>query len=201
MEFTFQHPHTDSRGARRYFTLASSPTEPQVRIGLRFYQPGSSFKRELLKITSQTPIVAGQLGGDFILPKDQQRKLVFIAGGIGITPFRSMLKYLVDTEQQRDVTLIYSARTSGDIVYQDVFNEARAKLGTKLHYFVGDPQAKDPFTNARITTASLQSLELDKDSLFYISGPHDMVVDTEKALHELGVPALHIRKDFFSGYA
>ena len=201
MEFTFQHPHTDSRGARRYFTLASSPTEPQIRIGLKFYEPGSSFKRELLKATSQTPIVASQLGGDFTLPKDQQRKLVFIAGGIGITPFRSMLKYLVDTEQQRDVTLIYSARSSGDIVYQDVFEQARVGLGAKLHYFVGDAQAKAPFTNARINVDSLQRLALDKDSLFYISGPHDMVVDTEKALHELGVPALHIKKDFFSGYA
>lgn len=201
MEFTFQHPHTDSRGARRYFTLASSPTEKDIRIGLKFYEPGSSFKHRLLEATGDTPIIAGQLGGDFILPKEPQRKLVFIAGGIGITPFRSMTKFLTDTQQHRDVTLIYSARTQQDVVYQDVFGAAAAQFGMKLHYMVGDQNVQPPFYTQRIDAQSLKALALSPDSLFYISGPHAMVVDTEHALRTLGVPASHIKKDFFSGYA
>lgn len=201
MEFTFQHPHTDSRGARRYFTLASSPTEPDVRVGIKFYDPGSSYKRELLGATKDTPIIAGQLGGDFTMPKDQNRTLVFIAGGIGITPFRSMIKYLVDTKQQRDITLIYSAHHSEDIAYRDVFDAAQAQLGVKTYYFVSDTHTKPPFYTARINGPLLKQLALDANSLFYISGPHDMVVDTEKALHGNGVPASRIKKDFFSGYA
>ena len=201
MEFTLQHPHTDSRGARRYFTLASSPTEPDVRVGLKFYDPGSSFKRELLKADGQTPIIAGQLGGDFTLPADAARKLVFIAGGIGITPFRSMVKYLLDTGQQRDVTLIYSARSGGDIVYRDVFEAARSQLHAKIYYLVGNTNVKPPFYPASITAQTLKRLAPDAGSLFYVSGPHGMVVDAEKALRENGVPPLHIKKDFFSGYA
>jgi len=201
MEFTFQHPHTDSRGARRYFTLASSPTEKELHLGLKFYEPGSSFKRELLKATSATPIIAGQLGGDFTLPDDTQRKLVFIAGGIGITPFRSMTKYLIDTAEQRDVTLIYSARTAGDIVYRDIFDAAQSALGAKMYYLVGDQHVKPPFFTARITAETLKQFAPDPNSLFYISGPHAMVVDAEKALRENGIPASHIKKDFFSGYA
>lgn len=201
MEFTFQHLHTDSRGARRYFTLASSPTEPEVRVGIKFYDPGSSYKRELLGITKETPIIAGQLGGDFTLPKDQRRKLVFIAGGIGVTPFRSMTKYLLDSQQQRDITLVYSARTSEDVVYRDVFDAAREQLGAKTYYVVGDTDVKPPFYTARIDATLLKRLAPDTNSLFYISGPHDMVVETEKALRSNGVPSSRIKKDFFSGYA
>lgn len=201
MEFTFQHPHTDSRGARRYFTLASSPTEPEIRLGLKFHNPGSSYKRELQRATSETPIIAGQLGGDFTLPKDKERALVFIAGGIGITPFRSMLKYLLDTKERRDVTLIYSASTNKDILYRDVFDAAHAQLGIKTYYLVGERHAEPPLYTARITASTLKRLAPGTDSLFYISGPHDMVVDAEKALRKNGVPRSHIKKDFFSGYA
>ena len=100
MEFTLAHPHPDSRGNRRYFTLASSPTEDVVRLGIRFYQQGSSFKKALYRMDGRTKIVAAQIAGDFTLPADPQQKLVFIAGGIGITPFRSMLKYLLDSQPE-----------------------------------------------------------------------------------------------------
>lgn len=201
MEFTFQHPHTDSRGARRYFTLASSPTEKEIRLGLKFYNPGSSYKRALLKATSETPIIAGQLGGDFTLPNDASRKLVFIAGGIGVTPFRSMVKYLLDTNQKRDITLIYSAKTSDEIVYRDVFEAARTALGANVYYLVGDANTQPPFHTGRISAETLKRLAPNSDSLFYVSGPHDMVAETERALRANDVPASHIKKDFFSGYA
>lgn len=202
MEFTFQHPHTDARGARRYFTLASSPTEANVHIGIKFYEPSSSFKRELHTITDETRIIAGQLGGDFTLPKDPSRKIVFIAGGIGITPFRSMLKYLVDTNQARDIVLLYAARTPADIVYRDVFDEAATKLGVRVVYLVDSGQAVAPFRVGRVTPELIQELIPDfAERLFYISGPHGMVVGTGESLTKIGVPARNIKKDFFSGYA
>lgn len=105
MEFTLAHPRPDSRGNRRYFTLASSPTEEGVRLGVRFYQQGSSFKQALYRIDNRKKIITAQIAGDFTLPSDPAQKLVFIAGGIGITPFRSMLKYLLDTKQRRDIVL------------------------------------------------------------------------------------------------
>src|SRR5579884_4444100 len=83
MEFTLAHRKPDSRGNRRYFTLASSPTEDNLRLGVRFYPEGSSFKRTLSRIDNRSKILAGQLAGDFTLPRDPGQKLVFIAGGIG----------------------------------------------------------------------------------------------------------------------
>src|SRR5438270_7311425 len=138
MEFTLAHPKPDSRGNRRFFTLASSPTEESLHLGVRFYANSSSFKRALYRIDGRTKIIAGQIAGDFTLPRDPRQKLVFIAGGIGITPFRSMLKYLLDTQQRRDIVLFYANRTANEIVYQDVLSVAGAKLGVKTFYTLTD---------------------------------------------------------------
>src|SRR6185437_10266431 len=120
MEWTLQHPKTDSRGNRRYFTIASSPTETSLMLGVRFYQNGSSFKKALLALNPGEKIVGGQIAGDFTLPKDKRQKLVFIAGGIGITPFRSMLKYLVDKHEKRSIVLFYANKHAEEIAYADV---------------------------------------------------------------------------------
>ncbi|HSW80817.1 MAG TPA: RnfABCDGE type electron transport complex subunit D [Candidatus Saccharimonas sp.] len=201
MEFTFQHPQTDARGARRYFTLASSPTEPDLRVGVKFYQPSSSYKRWFFTVKPGTPLIAAQLGGDFTLPKDQTRKLAFIAGGIGATPFRSMIKYLLDTNQQRDIAMIYGAKTPADLVYRDVFETARQTMGARITYALGSGGVQPPMYNTRITDSLIKQAIPDfAERLFYISGPHAMVVAAEEALHTLGVPRRNIKKDFFSGY-
>jgi ferredoxin-NADP reductase/Na+-translocating ferredoxin:NAD+ oxidoreductase RnfD subunit len=197
MELTFQHPHTDSRGARRYFTLSSSPTEQDIRLGIKFYEPGSSYKRALLGITPNTPIIAGQLGGDFTLPKDTAKKLVFIAGGIGITPFRSMIKYLLDRDERREITLLYAAKTTDDHVYRDVFDKAATKLGIHVIYITTSGKTK----RARYEQLIAKHVPDYRDCTFYISGPHAMVTDTEHVLETMGVSFVRIKKDFFSGYA
>jgi len=205
MDFTLPHRQIDSRGQRRYFTLASSPTEDNIRIGVKFYQKnGSSFKKAMLAMDKQTPVIAANLGGDFTLPRDASRKLVFIAGGIGITPFRSMLKYLLDKDEKRDATLLYGAATTKDIAYADIFSEAHKRLGTKVRYVLSSteklPDAR--FRAGRITPELLKGEVADlHNSLFYISGPHAMVVDVEHSLRQLGVSRTHIKTDFFSGYS
>ena len=193
MEFTFQHKHADSRGARRFFTLASSPTEPDIHLGVKFYEPGSSYKHALLRLNASQHIVAAQLGGDFTLPDNPKQKVVFIAGGIGITPYRSMLKYMIDTDQQRPTTLIYAARTPEDIVFRNIIDTAQTKLGIHVAYATG---------NVHVDADFIKKHAPDYQScLFYISGPHGMVVALEDALKDLGLPQSQIKKDFFAGYA
>ena len=204
MEWTLPHAKTDIRGNRRYFTLASSPTEPELRIGVKFYEHGSSFKQALLDIDQATPIVAGQLGGDFVLPKDKTQKLVFMAGGIGITPFRSMVKYLIDTNEARSITVLYSAKSEADIAYRPVFEAARA-LGIKTIYTLTDNKA--PVTTANSysgpITADLIKKEIADygDRTYYISGTPGMVAAMQTILAELGVHHRQIKVDFFPGYA
>ncbi len=205
MEWTLPHEGTDSRGNRRYFTLASSPTEENIRIGVKFYGKGSSYKEALMGMNRETPIVAAQVTGDFVLPKDPKQKLVFIAGGIGVTPYRSMVKYLLDTKENRDVTLLYSAKTPDDFAYKDVFEKAHNELGLNVIYFVTDKTnviSHERIRSSRINTEMIKKDVPDyKDRVFYVSGTQSMVKSMQNILTSLGIPNHQVKVDYFSGYA
>jgi len=205
MEWTLPHSSSDSRGNRRYFTLASSPTEENIRLGVKFYPRGSSFKKAMLAMNDSTSIAAGQLGGDFTLPVDQTKKLAFIAGGIGITPVRSMVKYMLDTNQNRSATLLYSASTSKDFAYLDVFSEAERKniLKTVCTITGTDTipsgwRGQTGYINKQMIVNQIPDY---MDRLFYISGSHSLVTGVTDALDSIGVPRHQIKTDFFPGYA
>jgi ferredoxin-NADP reductase len=152
----------------------------------------------------QTNLLAGNLVGDFVLPKDKQKKLVFIAGGIGITPFRSILKYLLDTNQTRNIVLLYANKTVDEIVYLDVLEEASQKLGIRTILTLTDSTEvpKDwSGKTGRITMEMIQQEIPDySQRYFYLSGPHAMVVSYEQILHQLSIDRHHITKDFFPGF-
>jgi ferredoxin-NADP reductase len=205
LEWTLGHKHADSRGNRRYFTIASAPTEKEIRMGVKFYEEPSSFKKTLEGFRPGSTIVAGQLAGDFVLPEDQHKKLVFIAGGIGVTPFRSMIKYLIDTKQKRDIVLFYSNKEVGDVVYTDVFEEAAEKNGLKTVYTLTDRGQVPPNWQGQIGMVNEQMIKAHvpdyKDRLFYISGPRGMITAFEDVLAEMGISRSQIKVDFFPGFA
>ncbi len=203
MEWTLGQPHIDSRGNRRYFTIASSPTEPTIRLGVRMYPNASTFKSTLSTLKLGDTIVAGQLSGDFVMPEDKAKKLVFIAGGIGVTPYRSMIKYLLDRDEKRVITLMYSNKTKAEIAYKELFDEASAKLGLKNVYTITDEIPQDwegrtGFINRKMIEEEVPD---HLESMFYISGPQAMVTTFEKMLTEMGIPKSHIITDFFPGFA
>ncbi len=204
MEWTLPHDHPDSRGNRRYFTLASSPTEDTLRLGIKFYDKSSSYKKALLAMDANTLLVGSHITGDFTLPTDKHKKLVFIAGGIGITPYRSMLKYLIDNKEKRDITLFYSNSTAQEIIYRDIIDSAAEQLGIKTVFIVTGQNAvtQDGQTEAgRITKEMFQKHVPDvKDRVFYLSGPFSLITACERLLHQLGVKQQHIKKDFFPGF-
>ena len=195
MEWTLSHEKTDARGNRRYLSLASSPTEKEIRLGVKFGSPPSSFKKRLLALSPGQKIVAGQLIGDFTLPKNPKKKLVFIAGGIGITPFRSMIKFLTDTKQKRDIVTIYSSKNSSDFVYQEVLREAWDRLGVKTIYV-------DTRTQGHLDAERLAREIPDyRDRTYYISGSHGVVDAFERFLRNLHIPKTQIVTDYFPGFA
>ncbi|GAC1639556.1 MAG: hypothetical protein NVS4B12_00010 [Ktedonobacteraceae bacterium] len=203
MEFTLAHPRSDSRGNRRYFTLASSPTEQDVHLGIRFYEEGSSFKYALYHMNSRTDLIAAQVAGDFTLPSNPQQKLVFIAGGIGITPFRSMLKFLLDTQQRRDIVLLYANKTADEIVYSDILNAAYTRLGIKTFCTLTNTEAiPRNWTGfvGRIDEHMLKQAVPDyAERTYYLSGPPDMVNAYENVLKDMNIKHDQIIKDFFPG--
>ncbi|MGI8637560.1 MAG: ferredoxin--NADP reductase, partial [Segetibacter sp.] len=180
-----------SRGNRRSFTIASSPHEDQVKIGIKFYEPSSEFKKSLLSLKSGSTIHASALSGEFVLPSDANKKLLFMAGGIGITPFRSMIKDLSLNKQKRDIVLFYFANESSEILYKNVWDEAK-HYGVKLV----------ALTNKERLDETLLSKHAPdyKDRACYLSGPPPMVRGYEKMLRSLGVSLSAIKSDYFSGY-
>ena len=203
MEFTLAHPKPDSRGNRRFFTLASSPTEECLHLGVRFYANSSSFKKALYRVDGRTKMIAGQIAGDFTLPQDPRQKLVFIAGGVGITPFRSMLKYLLDMNQRRDIVLFYSNRTADEIAYQDIIREAQTKLGIKTFYTLTKTETIPRNWSGlvgRIDENMIEEAVPDyEERTYYVSGPPDMVRAYEHILKNLGVKSDQVKKDLFPG--
>lgn len=205
LEWTLTHGDSDSRGVRRFFTIASSPTESEMRMGVKFYPNPSSFKTVLHGMQSGEEIVASQLSGDFTMPKNKNKKLVFVAGGIGVTPFRSMIKYLVDMNEKRNVTLLYSNREFADIAYKNIFDEAHDKLGIKTFYTLTDTEKVPANWSGGIgyITADVIKMEVPDyaDSLFYLSGPRSLVLAFEKTLSDMGVSRGQIKTDYFPGFA
>lgn len=204
MEWTLPHMGTDGRGNRRYFTIASSPTEENIMLGVKFYKNGSSYKKAMYSLNPKDTITASQIAGDFVLPKDEKQKIVFIAGGIGITPFRSMIKFLLDTQKTRPIILIYSNRKAEEITYADVFINAKAKIGIKTVYTLTDKDSVPPDWQGRIgridDTMIREEIPDFSERLFYISGPQLMVVSTEEMLKSMGVLGKNIKIDYFPGY-
>ena len=185
---------TDDRGNRRTFTIASSPTEDTIQLGVKFYRPSSAFKQTLQTMKPGQYLYAGQLAGNFTLPHDATKKLVFVAGGIGITPFRSMLKYLIDTDDKRDVTLLYLVNGPEEIVYKDILAQA-TKHGTTIIPVVAN--GKTDIFNQTLLEDKLGDYQ---NRTFYLSGPKPMVDHCKHTLLSLNIPRTHIETDYFSGY-
>lgn len=203
LEWTLAHHFGDDRGNRRYFTIASSPTENVVRLGVKFYKPASTFKRALWAMQEHDTCSASHIAGDFVLPKDAKKKLVFIAGGIGVTPFRSMVQYLVDTKDPRSTVLLYSNKTASEIAYKDIFDSAAQTIGLKTVYALTNEPTPVPGTYSGFIDAALIEKEIPdyKERIFYLSGPHGMVEAFKKTLSDMGVSRFNIKSDYFPGFA
>lgn len=204
LEWTLGHKKVDLRGNRRYFTIASSPTDKEILLGVKFYEKPSSFKTALAQMKENDIIIASQLSGDFVLPRNKKKKLVFIAGGIGVTPFRSMIKYLIDTREQRDIVLVYANRTEEDIAYKNIFDLAIKVFNLRVIYVISDLKDKTinwtgeiGFVNEKMIQEQISDFS---ERTFYISGPPSMVSGIEKTIKNLGVKNSHIKTDFFPGF-
>ena len=202
MEWTLPHKHVDSRGNRRYFSLASTPQE-DIQIAVRFYNPSSSYKKALANMQVGDKIIAASLEGSFVLPKDLSEPLVFVAGGVGIVPFRSMLTYIYEKNLKVNIVLLYANRQIEEIAYVDILTKVQAN-GVRTIYTLTDA-AHTPVNwqgeTGYFTSDKIQQYIPDFDRrLFYISGPQPMVQSMQGTLEKLGVKGKSIRTDYFPGY-
>jgi len=194
LEWALSGVPADSRGNRRFFTIASAPEDAEVRLGMRLYDAPSAFKRTLMVLEPGAKLYASGIAGDFILPKDEKRKLAFIAGGIGVTPFASMARHIIAVSESRDAILLYSSRTEAEIAYKDVFAKA-GKRGLRTVYAVTDEQGP---INAAFIEREIPDY---RERLFYISGPPGLVDAMREVLSSMGVSRSAVKTDYFPGLA
>jgi glycine betaine catabolism B len=197
-ELYLPHEGADNRGVRRWFTLSSSPTEPLLSITTKFStQMSSSFKHTLSLLKPGTPLKLAAPMGDFVLPKDATRPLVFVAGGIGVTPMRSMVKYLHDKGEQRDIQLIYAVTKREELAFQMLFRD----YGLTLIPVVKEaPPGYSGEVGSLDADRILKLAKHDDRTLFYLSGPEPMVEAFAKGLKAAGINKRNIVGDYFPGY-
>lgn len=174
---------------RRTFSLASAPEEGFIRIGTRVGEHISSFKEQLISLKKGDKInMRGPFGWFKI--KDQTTPMVLIAGGVGITPIRSMLAQVLK-ESNRDVILLYASKTF-HLFKDDIVNFQ--KQNNKIQFL--------ELTN-EVDMFSAINKEVDKfgnDAYYYISGSKDFVASISKDLKVKQIKSKQIVKDQFLGY-
>ena len=191
LEWTLPHKNPDSRGTRRFFTISSAPSEGSVALTMRVAEKGSSFKSALMNFREEQEIVASSPQGEFILPQDKALPLVFIAGGIGVTPFRSMIKSMLLNNEKRDIVLLYSNRQEADIAFKKILDGAKG-VGVRTVYVNTE---KDGYIDEEMIKKKVPDYQ---NRIFYVSGPEPMVEAIKKLLSQMKIKM--IKTDFFPGY-
>jgi len=192
LHYILPHPQEDDRGTARWFTISAAPFEKHIRLTTRFdTQRSSTFKQALQKLPIGDEIESDDgPKGTFVIQPNASR-YYFIAGGIGITPFRSILAQLDHDNKPFNIELLYANRDQ-DLVFGDELRELEMKhRDFHIHTFL-DGQ--------RIDETALKMCSEDDKCIFYLSGPRPMVENYEHLLKDLGVAEERIKLDYFPGY-
>src|SRR6266545_8098819 len=174
-ELHLPHNNADARSTRRWFTLSSSPTEELIGITTKFASlKGSTFKQQLQRLQPGTSLTLTDPMGDFVLPKDPTIPLVLVAAGMGITPMRSMVKWLLDTGEKRKIHLIYAVTHLEELVFDPLFKQ----YGLKFTTIVKNPPADYVGeTGSLHADRILKLIDNDDTPLLYLSGP-ELLIET-----------------------
>lgn len=226
LHYTLPHRKSDERGFERFFTIASAPYEQVVYITTRLAkEKGSSFKKALSSLKPGETIEAVGPDGNFVVD-DPTEELIFIAGGIGVTPFRAIL---LDFEHKLLRSKLQSI-PSGKFDHYFAHPRSRAarysqslnkKISPRVTLLYSNKTENFPYKKLleklsksnpnlkihyfvdpkRIDENSIRKIVKNlKKPIFYVSGPGGMADSINDQLMKLGAPREHIKKDFFPGY-
>jgi ferredoxin-NADP reductase len=193
--------HDDDRGLRRHFTVVTSPNETGL-LGFATRMRDSAFKRSLAELQVGADVDVEPPKGNFSLPDDSSRPLVFIAGGIGITVFRSMLRFIREEGLPYRVTLIYSNRDRESTPFLDELRELESESASLRLVLT---MTQDPGWDGETRKIDPELLRdyLGEDlneNTFLVAGPPGMVEAMQEALREAGVEEANVVAERYSGY-
>jgi glycine betaine catabolism B len=223
--FPLDGVNNDSRGPVRHFSLASSPTEDVLIISTRIRD--TPYKQRLSTVQEGEQVKVSKAQGNFILHDDYSKPAIFLSGGIGVTPFRSMIKYATDKQLPLKITMFDSNRNQRNILYKDEFDRwAAQNLNLKIVYTITEEEKgrepeqhrmADVSSNAtetkgnwngergRIDRTMIErhlSKEEISNAIFYICGPPGMINALEEDLlqKQFQIPEERIKVEEFTGY-
>lgn len=192
--------YPDDRGGRRHFSIVNSPNvKGIIQIATRIRDSG--FKKTLAEMPLGSIVELGPIAGHFLLPEATDRPLVFIAGGIGITPFMCMLAYIKEMKLPYNITLLYSNKDKASTTFfSELESLAKSILGLKIVFsMTQDPNWQGE--KGRIDAAFIKKYVPDlQRPLFYVVGPPAMNDAVNQTLINIGVLQENIKRERFTGY-
>jgi ferredoxin-NADP reductase len=192
IQITFPHDNPDDRGIKRFFSISSAPFEKMVMITSRIeLSKSSSFKKAFYDIKPGTIIESTDPKGEFIIT-EQDKKIILVAGGIGVTPMRAIILDLDYNNKLKKIDLMYSNKDE-NLPFKNDFEDKKTKNSTfNIYYFIS-PE--------RINEENIDRIESEfPDCYVFISGPPAMVESVEELFILKGLPKESIRTDYFPGY-
>jgi ferredoxin-NADP reductase len=196
-------PETDDEGDMRSFSIASAPYEPELTIATRLRD--TAFKRTLRALEAGSAVELDGPAGEFVLGADRSRTAVFRAGGIGITPFRSIIRQALHERRGQPLVLFYSNRRPEDAAFLDEL-QALAQPGSEVQVVATMAEmekSQRPWHGRRgfIGEAMLREVLRDlSEPTYYVAGPPAMVLAMVAMLEAAGVAKRSIVADVFAGY-
>lgn len=191
---------SDYRGPTRHFTISSAPQHDRLRI-TTFVRKKSAFKSALMQLKKGDKLEAAGPTGTFILDEAEKGKHLLIAGGIGITPFMSIIDYHLDSGLDFGFDLLYSVSGPDQLIFADELKETNANVvdfNLHLTYTKSAPENWNGWTG-RVNRQMLTKFT-DTEKKYWLCGPPKMVVDLEKILKELDIDSSDIVSEKFTGY-
>lgn len=204
LELTLMNPpETDAEGDGRAFSIASAPSEPQLMVATRMRD--TAFRRVLAKLPLGAEVRIDGPFGNLILHNNAARAAVLLAGGIGITPFRSMVVRAAREHLPHQLFLFYSNRGPENAAF---LRELQALRAENANYTLVDTMTG---TEGSRQSSAGETRRISKEMLiwymgdlngpiYYVAGPPAMVVGMQQLLHSAGVNADDIRPEEFAGY-
>lgn len=189
IELTVPHGNPDKRGTKHWFTLSSAPGHQLVSITTKRAERSSSYKKALWSFKPGDDLEMSEPMGDFVLPKDSKQPLVFVAGGIGITPFRSIVQWLLDTRQTRQIQFLYSVHDKDEIIFRNTFSQPFIEVQQMI--------AQPNLTAGKV----IELVKGIKGKQVFISGPEPMTEALVKQFEKLGLSQSQLITDYFPGYS
>jgi ferredoxin-NADP reductase len=196
-------PGGEAQAVRHTFSLASAPFENELEIATRMRD--SPYKRALASLPVGAAAALEGPFGSLTLHKDTQRAAIFIAGGIGITPFLSMLRQAAHDRRRQPLALLYSNRRPEDAAFLDELHRLERENDrfrlvatmTALEKSTLPWQGAVRMIDAELVEAAARGLPAP---VYYVAGPPGMVEGVRKTLNLAGIEDDDIRSEEFYGY-